>query len=272
MNSQLEGKRELLRNNLSKMFQAGTLELMEELFSDSEVTEDKAIELANAISNINAPSIRLYGYNIPWVINLITDSGSDITLKDTGGVEKQYYIKGQFPIIVKAKEDFAPQLSNGEYIYISCGDNQNGGNKIYKSISKDEIIANFGSGAYLQLQKQNFGNDLIFADPYNFTFDNQTTEDISFFMYAQYAGGPVSGNSAIVDVYTNWDYVYPYWSVDLTNSSKNVVLELWKADMSQRIYSQTAQAGNDYSGNNYLGQARFSNYSTRDYKVIAKYQ
>lgn len=241
------------------------------------ITEEQAISIANSIADITAPKIRLYGYDVvDWgVLKLIANDVSDVNLKDTGSSQIPYYLSSdiQLPLEFKCKKDFKPTLITGEYIYISYGDNYNYNGVIFKEILAGEVVAsNIRESGYLQMQRINLGSDLVKASPYNFEFDNQTNEDISFFLSVQYGGKLVDGASESIQPYTNWDYVNPYWTTDLRNSSQNIILELWKADMSQLVYTQYGYAGNNYQGGNYMGQATFSNYNTRDYKVIVKYQ
>jgi hypothetical protein len=69
-----------------------------------------------------------------------------------------------------------------------------------------------------------------------------------------------------------WNYFYPWWGADLKGESQIIILELWKADMSQLIANTYAYGGNDYQGWNWIAQVNPPNYNTQDYKLIAKYQ
>jgi len=185
-------KKELLRNNLSKYFQAGTIELMEELFASdsSDITQQKAIQIANAISQINAPSIRLYGSSnvgdlkLPLVLN----DTEIINIINTGDQEKQFYISSQLPATIKVNEDFNPTLNFGEYISLNIGDNFGGTQNLYKNISKGALLGMINqTGTYIQMSKQNFGSDLQQAATVNFEVVNQTNSTFRFRAEVQYA-------------------------------------------------------------------------------------
>jgi len=83
---------------------------------------------------------------------------------------------------------------------------------------------------------------------------------------------PNSSKSDSFTPYTNWNYFYPYWGADLTNETQTIILELWKADMSQLIANTYAYAGNNYQGWNWITQINPLSYGTQDYKLIIKYQ
>ena len=276
-------KKELLRNNLSKYFQAGTIELMEELFASdsSEVTQEKAIQIANAISQINVANIRLYGSsNVGnWKLPLILNDKETVNLVNTSGQEKIFYISSQLPTTIKANENFNPVLSNGEYIGLSFGDNFGSTQNLYKNIQKDTLLGIMSqSGTYIQIDKQDFGSDLQQAATVNFEVDNQTNSTFRFRADVQYASKkyldilPNSSKTDSFTPYTNWNYFYPYWGADLRNESQNIILELWKADMSQLIANTYAYAGNNYQGLNLITQINPQSWNTQDYKLIIKYQ
>lgn len=239
----------------------------------SKLTEEQKKQIANAVETLDALAIKWYSYDTGVAMPIIINDQERLSLTDTNGDERKIYPLSASPMTVKFDGAVNLGYGNGEYLYVYIGiNNGNDGSiqKLVKTIDNDVLIENADKPIYFQFQKQNFGSDLVLAQPYNLTIDNQTTEDVKIKLEAQYNTGDfIEGNSGSVQPYTNWDYAYPRVFVDLTNSSDNLVAELWKADDSQRIYTRTLNAGQNHR-NSYTGQMRQSSYSTRDYKVVIR--
>jgi hypothetical protein len=278
MNLQLRGKVVQLVNNYDTSLFNDIFSKIKNIFKN--LTEEQAISIANNISQINAPGIRLYGNSDigNWKIPIIINDKEKLNLVNTNNQEKIYYINQEPPLVVKVNEDFNPILNNGEYIYLNVGDNFGNSQNLYKNIAKDVIIGILTQSGYIQLQKQNFGQDLQQAPAINLEIDNQTNSIFKIRLESQYATKnledilPNTVKNEQIIPFTNWNYFYLYWRANLTNETQTIILELWKADMSQLIATTYAYAGNNYQGWNWISQIYPSNYNIQDYKLIIKYQ
>lgn len=273
-----------VRQDLDQTFPSGSFDLfiayLKETVGIANINQQQAISIANAISQISAPSIRLYGSsNIgSWKMPIIINNSEKLNIVNTNDQEKPFFIAAEYPLVIKTSETFSPTLANGEYIYLNVGDNFGGAQNLYKNIPKDTVLGMLNQNGYVQLQKQNFGSDLQQAPIINFEFDNQTNSRFRFRMESQYATKnfedilPKTTREEQLTPYMNWNYFYPWWGADLRGESQTIILELWKADMSQLIANTYAYAGNNYQGWNWITQINPPSYNTQDYKLIAKYQ
>lgn len=275
---------EIIRENLSQTFPAGSFDLFIAYLTDKvgikNITQEQAITIANAISQITAPSVKLYGASQigNWKLPVILNNSEKLNLINTNGREKSFFINSEYPLTIKAAELFSPTLANGEYIYLNIGDNFGGSQTLYKSIPKDTILGILNQDGDIRVEKQSLGYDLQQAPTVNFEFDNQTNSRFRFRMESQYSTKnfedilPNTTREEQLTPYMYWNYFRPWWGADLRGESQVIILELWKADMSQLIANTYAYGGGDYQGWNWIAQIDPSSYNTQDYKLIAKYQ
>jgi hypothetical protein len=243
------------------------------------LTNSQAKQIANAIGNITGGFIRIYRYNngngiVPSVPLLINNTET-IVLRSTNSTEAKFYLNSEYPLQIKTKEDMNLNLPNGKYLRIYTQvDNIYGVGKLFKNITKDTLIGNFAVDAYFQVGIENYGNDLIQAQPYNITIENNTSVLPKIRMEAQNAGlsDEVATNGKVLTVipFQNWDYTYPYWGgLDMTNQSQGIKLQLFTNDGNNNLLGTGyAYAGNNYSNtNNWIGQIQ-NGYGTRNFKIV----
>ena len=244
------------------------------------LTNSQAKQIANAIANITGGFIRIYGYdsgqgiplpNLPLLVN-----GSEtIVLKNTSSTEVKTYPVSEYPLQIKTKEDMNLNLGNGKYLSIYAQvDGVYGVYKLLKNVVKDTLIGNFQKDAYFQYTIQDFGSDLVEAQPYNVTIENNTSFLPKVRMESQYAGTSeeVMSNGKVISFtpYQNWDYAYSYWGgIDMTNESQSFKMELRTNDANNSLLGTGyAYAGNNYPNtNNWIGQIQ-NGYGTRNFKIV----
>lgn len=242
------------------------------------LTNKQVKQIANAVSNITGFAIIKYGYNfgtIPGIPVLINEK-EDFILGDTFSTEVKYYPFIDGPYSLKVKEDYNPPLLNGEYIRVYRQiDNNSTIETLHKSFPKDYDFGVYTTGAYFQLSKENFGNDLQQTSPYNLVIENTTNERPNLNLYSRYYSKIVSSESGSVQAtpWTNWDYIYPYWSLDLRGKQQGIKFELYEMSNPDNpvLYSQQwAYPENNYQGNNWIGQM-YNNGGNRNWKLKILY-
>ena len=243
---------------------------LSEIFKN--LTNSQAKQIANAISNITGFAIRKYGYNLGNIsIPLLINGTENFNINDTGNQEVKYYPNSDAPLTITCREDFTPVLNTGEYIRIYTQiDNQGSTDKLFKSIPKDTLIGVYNTGAYIQQSKENFGNDLQVGTPLHIEVVNNTTKNPKLKMYSQYYAEFLSsenGSMITTSQWSNWDYIYPYWSIDMTNETQGVNFELFHKETNQLIGNGYAYPGGNYSSDNWMGQIG-PYYSTNNFKIV----
>ena len=238
----------------------------------SNLTNLQAKQIANAISNIQGFAIRKYGYNLGNIsIPLLINGVEKFNLNDTGNQEVKYYPTSDAPLTITCREDFNPPLNTGEYIRIYTQvDNGLSVDRIFKSIPKDTLIGVYNTGAYFQQSKENFGSDLQVGTPFNIEVVNNTTKSPKLKMYSQYYAeflSSVTGSTITTQQWQNWNYLYPFWSIDMTNETQGVKFELYHKETNQLLGNGYAYPGGNYSGDNYMGQVG-PYYSTNNFKIV----
>ena len=230
--------------------------------------------IANKLANLDGFVIRKYCYNLGSVkIPLLINGIEEFILNDTLGQEKRYYPEASTPLTFTVKQDIAPQLNSGQYIRIYT--QIDGGvsyDNLYKSIPKGtKIGGKYNKDCYFQVSLENTGQ-LQPATPFNLTVENNTILNPTMLMYSQYYGEVFdSSNGTVLQTkhWMNWDYTYPYYSIDMTNESRGIKFELICLDNNQSKGTGWAYSGGNYQGNNWIGQM-YSGYG-RNYKLVISY-
>ncbi len=243
------------------------------------LTNSQTKQIANAIGSITGGFIRIYGYNngngVPPNVPLLVNGAETIILKNTNSTELKFYPNSEYPLQIKTKEDMNLNLPNGKYLRIYTKvDNLYGVDNLFKNITKDTLLGNFAVDAYFQVSIENYGNDLVQAQPYNITIENSTTVLPRIRMEAQYAGIPdeVVTNGKVINVtpFQNWDHTNPYWGgIDMTNETQGIKLQLYTNDSNNILLGTGyAYAGGNYPNtNNWIGQIQ-NYYGTRNFKIV----
>ena len=232
----------------------------------------QAKQIANAISNIQGFAIRKYGYNLGNIsIPLLINGAEKFNLNDTGSQEVKYYPTSDAPLTITCREDFNPSLNNGEYIRVYTQiDNGPIVDRIFKSIPKNTLIGVYNTRAYFQQSKENFGSDLQVGTPFSIEVINYTTKSPTLKMYSQYYAeflSSITGSTITTHQWQNWNYIYPYFSIDLRNETQGIKFELYHKETNQLIGNGYAYPGNNYSGDNWIGQI-YQGYSTNNFKIV----
>lgn len=243
---------------------------LSEIFKN--LTNSQAKQIANAISNITGFAIRKYGYNLGNIsIPVLINGTENFNLNDTASQEVKYYPNSEAPLTITCREDFTPTLNTGEYIRVYTQiDNQGSIERLFKSIPKDTLIGVYNTGAYIQQSKENFGSDLQVGTPFHIEVVNNTTKNPKLKMYSQYYGEFLSsknGSMITTSQWNNWNYIYPYWSIDMTNETQGVKFELFHKETNQLLGNGNAYPGGNYSGDNYMGQI-YNGYNTNNFKIV----
>ena len=260
----------------------------------SNLTNTQTKQIANALNNITGFAVRLLTYNlnsnnISRVPLKVTspDLGDEVMIvKDTQSTEVKFFPLGANPYVIKGGDlDLSSFNGTGKYLRVYAQiDNNNGYDTLFgtgTSNFKDYNFGTYNTGAYFQMSVENFGSPLQRATPYNIRIENNITEDFNLKMYAENAI-QVLNKPQTQDYHTNhwqnWDYVYPYWSINLSGIDKNVKFELFALNAygtpgnTQLIGNGYAYSNGNYSGDNWLNQiAQWNGYNTRDYKIVVSY-
>mgnify|MGYP003597265590 CR=1 FL=1 len=139
--------------------------------------------------------------------------------------------------------------------------------------SKDTLIGVYNTGAYFQQSKENFGSDLQVGTPFNIEVVNNTTKSPKLKMYGQYYTEFLSsqnGSTITTHQWQNWNYIYPYWSIDMRNETQGIKFEIYHKETNQLIGNGYAYPGRNYSGDNWMGQI-YQGYSTNNFKIVISY-
>ena len=260
------------RTEISKLIQ-GLYFKVKNIFKD--LTNEEAKQIANAISNIKGFAIRKYGYNLGNIsIPLLINGVEKFNLNDTASQEVKYYPNSDAPLTITCREDFNPVLNTGEYIRIYTQiDNQGGIDRLFKSIPAGTLFGTYTTEAYFQQSKENFGNDLQTGTPFHVEVVNNTTKNPKLKMYSQYYTEFLSSQNGSVittNQWGNWNYIYPYWSIDMTNETQGIKFELYHKETNQLLGNGQAYPGGNYSGDYYMGQIS-NGYSTNNFKIVISY-
>lgn len=236
------------------------------------LTNSQAKQIANAITNITGFPIRKYGYDLDNVsIPLIINGVENYNLNDTESQEVKFYPNSEPPLTITCREDFNSTLGVGQYIrvYTQIDNNQNI-DRLYKSIPAGTLFGVYNTGAYFRALKENFGSDLQPGTPFNIEVENNTTKSPRLKMYSEYYAeflSSVTGSTITTQQWQNWNYLYPYWSIDMTNETQGVKFELYHKETNQLLGNGYAYPGGNYSGDNYMGQVD-PYYSTNNFKIV----
>lgn len=260
----------------------------------SNLTNTQTKQIANAINNITGFAVRLNTYNlnsnnisrVPFKVTSPDLGDEVISVKDTQGTEVKFFPFGSNPYVIKGGDlDLSSFNGTGKYLRVFTQINNNNYQLLFGNNSgntfKDFNFGTYNTGAYFQISVENFGSPLQRATPYNIRIENNITEDFNLKMYAEYAI-QVLNKPQTQDYYTNqwqnWDYVYPYWSINLSGINKNVKFELFALNAygtpgnTQLIGNGYAYSNGNYPGDNWLNQIdQWNGYNTRDYKIVVSY-
>lgn len=238
----------------------------------AKLTNRQAKEIANAISNTDGFAIRKYGYDVGNIaIPLIINNREKFKLNETLGNEIKFYPLADDPYFIKVSENYNPNLNNGEYIRLYTQiDNNQTFDKLYKTFTKGDLIGKYTTGCYFQVSKENFGNDLQVGTPFHIEVVNNTTKNPKLKMYSQYYGEFLSSkNGSVITTsqWNNWNYIYPYWSIDMSNETQGIKFELFHKETNQLLGNGYAYPGGNYSGDYYMGQI-YNGYNTNNFKIV----
>lgn len=236
------------------------------------LTNKQAKQIANAISNITGFAIRKYGYNLGNIsVPLLINGVENFNLNDTPNQEVKYYPNSEAPLTITCREDFNPTLGVGQYIRVYTQiDNNQPIDRLFKSVPKDTLFGVYNTDAYFQASKENFGSDLQPGTPFNIEVKNNTTKSPRLKMYSQYYVeflSSITGSTITTQQWLMWDYLYVYWSIDMTNETQGVKFKLYHKETNQLLGNGYAYPGGNYSGDNYMGQVG-PYYSTNNFKIV----
>ena len=246
------------------------LEKLKNIFLN--LTNVQKKQIANALSDITGFAIRKYGYNLGNIsIPLLINGVEKFNLNDTSNQEVKYYPTSDAPLTITCREDFNPTLGTGQYIRVYTQiDNNQTIERLFKSIPKGTLFGVYNTGAYFQQSKENFGSDLQVGTPFNIEVVNNTTKSPKLKMYGQYYSEFLSSkNGSVITTHQwrNWNYIYPYWSIDMTNETQGIKLELYHKETNQLLGNGYAYPGSNYSSDNWMGQI-YQGYSTNNFKIV----
>lgn len=245
------------------------LEKFKNIFSN--LTNLQAKQIANAVSNITGFAIRKYGYNLGSIsVPLLINGVEKFNLNDTGSQEVKYYPNSNAPLTITCREDFNPPLNKGEYIRVYTQvDNGPSVDRIFKSIPKDTLIGVYNTDAYFQQSKENFGSDLDFDSPFKIEIINTSSKNPKLRIYSQYYSeefASTNGSLITTSQWADWNWVYPYFNIDLTNETQGIKFELYHKETNTLVGNAWAYPGNKYV-NGYMGSI-YHSYPTDNYKLV----
>lgn len=242
------------------------------IFKD--LTNSEAKQITNAIGNITGFVIRKSGYNLGDIsVPLLINGVDNFNLNETASQEVKYYPSSEvLPFTVTCSKNFNPTLGPGQYISIqSQVDNQNSITRLFKNISAGTLIGVYNNNnMYFQAAKEDFGSDLQLGTPFNIEVENNTSLSPSFIIFAQcYTEflSSVTGSTITTQQWQTWDYLYPFWSIDMTNETQGIKFELYHKETNQLLGNGYAYPGNNYPGDGYMGKVD-PIYSTNNFKIV----
>ena len=262
----------------------------------SNLTNTQTKQIANALNNITGFAVRLHTYNlnsnnISRVPLKVTspDLGDEVMIvKDTQNTEVKSFPLGSNPYVIKGGDlDLSSFDGTGKYLRVYTQiDNNNSYDTLFgtgTSNFKDYNFGTYNTGAYFQMSVENFGSPLQkTTNPYSVQIENNISEAFKLTMVAQYVTKILDSPSTqtyLTEQWQNWDYVYPYWSINMQGVSRNIKFELYALDAfgtpgnTQLVGNGYAYSGEDYSGNNWMGEmSPWNGYNTRNYKIVISYQ
>lgn len=231
----------------------------------------QAKQIANAISNIQGFAIRKYGYNLGNIsIPLLINNVEKFSLNDTGSQEIRFYPETEGILSITCGENFTPQLNRGEYIRIYTQiDNNQSYDRIFKTIPKNTQIGVYTTSADFQCSKENFGRDLDFDSPFKIEIINTSSKNPKLRIYSQYYSeefASTNGSLITTSQWADWNWVYPYFNIDLTNETQGIKFELYHKETNTLVGNAWAYPGNKYV-DGYMGSI-YHSYPTDNYKLV----
>ena len=169
----------------------------------------------------------------------------------------------------------------GYYFYINYSDNSgNSGEKIFKTYTRGQQLLNFAGNIrqpYLSIQIQNFGQDITpVTQPYNIQIENLTSLVPKLNVQSTYfrdTFNGINGNKQ-ESPYSMWDYLYTFFSIDMTNETQGIKFELYEMEYNpsnpQLKGTGFAYPGSNYQGDYWIGQM-YNNGGQKNWKIKISY-
>ena len=260
------------------------------------LTNVQTKQIANALNNITGFAVRNYSYSmdnygitrVPFVISSPDVGTEPMIIKDNQSNEIKFFPLGSNPYVIKGGDiDLSSFNGTGKYLRVYTQiDNAVNYDTLFGTNTpafKDFVFGTYNSGAYFQVSVEDFGSPLQRStNPYSVEIVNNISESFKIKMQTTYATeylNTPSNQTYLTKQYQNWDYVYPYWSIDLSGKNVNVKFELYALDINgtpgnnQLVGNGYAYNGGNYNGDYYMGEMTpWNGYNTRKYRIVISYQ
>lgn len=227
-------------------------------FDAASLPNSEVVTIANLLASLPNGYIEYYSNQIADnEFKILIESSADdqvITIAgENNNNPKQYFI-GDAPYKIKVAEDFPTEgLGATEYyhIYWQVTNNYDIQRLIGNNLPTLPQGFNFGDlesqRFYFQVYKSNQGQVITIVNT-DVTFNNNTNEQIRYRLEADNWGIPYTDEPSITtDHYNRWDYLYPRYEIDLSDSSQSVKFDAYNDDTGQLLRTATAQAGQNYT-------------------------
>ncbi|UKB81186.1 hypothetical protein [Chryseobacterium sp. MEBOG07] len=226
------------------------------------LTNKEAVIIANGLNGVlmNNASIAYYAYNIQGKKFLFTISSADkedqvITIDDNPYNDKKYYLFGNGPYVIKAKELPTEGLGGTEYysMMIQIDDyavNRLFGNTLPK-IPEGFVFGTLkGKRGNVHISGVDAGQKLNVVNT-NIKFINKTQVPVQYTLQGNYWSSEYTDKDIVTDHYDAWDSLYLYLRADLQGINQSIECKVYDADHNKLLttaYFEAGQSNQSVSG------------------------
>ncbi len=250
----------------------------ESAFSPQKLTEQEAAIISNLMETLDNGYIEydcngIQGHEFNLAVEQQDYEGQVIKIagEDTYG-RKQYFI-GNAPYTIKV-EDFPKEgLEANEYFFISYSlEGYNTIEKLFGNtlpyLDKGYLLGTVNGDRFgFRAEKQNLGTQVNVVNT-DVSFINHTNEDILYRLSSAYWSIWYQNDASFkTEHFDKWDYLLATYRINLADSDKSVVIEIYNADTDELLKTATANKGGAYDGL-WGGQVN----AVRNIRIEANYQ
>jgi hypothetical protein len=226
------------------------------------LTNKDAVIIANSLNWIfmNNACITYYAYSLQGKKFLFTISSADeedqmITIDDIPYNDKKYYLFGNGPYVIKAKELPTEGLGGTEYynMMIQIDDstvNRLFGNTLPK-IPEGFVVGTLkGKRGSLHISRVDVGQKLNVVNT-NIKFINKTQTSVQYNLQGNYWSTEYTDKDIVTDHYDAWDSLYLYLKADLQGINQSIECKVYDADHNKLLttaYFEAGQSNQSVSG------------------------
>lgn len=218
------------------------------------LTNKDAVIIANSLNWVfmNNACITYNAYNLQGKKLLFTISSADeedqvITIYDVPYHDKKYYLSGDGPYVIKAKELPTEGLGGTEYYSMAMQMDDYAVNRLFGN-RLPEIPEGFvfgtlkGKRGSLYINKVDVGQTLNVVNT-NIKFINKTQAPVQYMLQGNYWSSQYADKDIVTDHYDAWDSLYLYLKADLQGISQSIECKVYDADHNKLLTTAYFEAG-----------------------------